>query len=550
MTELESLLEEDALWEQLELAEARESLAVYAGLHIPSDVEEDDLPRLSELPLPARYVPAQHHRLIIERLECLERGYVEENGERVPFKRLMILAPPGSAKSTYVTTLFPAWYLGRHPRNCVICASQVQQLADRFGRRARNLVAGPVHRRVFGSGLAADQRAAGQWETEQGGEYYATGAQPFAGRRADIALCDDLLRGREDADSKNVRDSIWEWILGDLRPRLKPGAALVYVTTRWDPDDPAGRILPKKWKGESGWVTAQDGEQWYVLCLVAVIETEEERDKDPLHRDVGEIIWPEWFTPEMLAQEKRSQGSRNWNALYQQKPRPDEGSIIKAHWWRKWPHKTPPECEYVISVYDTAFEEGEEDDYTARTTWGIFFHEDEPDDKRRRGPAVGRYCMILLGRLKRKLEFPELRQEAWDDYRVTKPDRVLIEKKVSGHSLLQELRRKGVPVMPVAADKSKLARAHAATPVFEQDCVFVMTEKDDKERARAWAQEVIDDCAAATFRRGDGGNDLGDTVVNACLYLRNTFHLNLRDEEAVEENAGQQKTKAVGYGAR
>lgn len=797
MEDLAALLEEDALYEQLELAQARESLAVYAGLHIPAEIEQDDLPRLHELSLPARYIPAQHHRLIIEKLEDVERGDI---------KRLMILSAPGSAKSSYASMIFPAWYLGKHSGHSVVCASQTQPLADRFGRRARNLVASQTHRKVFGAGLAPDQRAAGQWETEQGGEYFATGAQPFAGRRADLAVCDDLIRGREDADSKTVRNSTWEWFIGDLRPRLKPGAAVVYITcmtgdtpvlmadgserslreirpgdrigtyergrvtvstvlnwvnhgpdrvfairmrsgivvkanarhpflveengeatwqrtatlkkgsailrviggnteassvlrssakpsrnpmacacsttespdgrlafglhrtillifanvicatvtgsifksmtvfsrssegcarsvsghrksgaqrsgcasiiattarrfvgfcatiatsllamarqqklllpplstcevtrdtvveivdggtedvfdievertenfiaaglvssnTRWHEDDPAGRILPPTWRGESGWVTARDGEKWYVLCLVAVIETQEEEDRDPLNRAVGEIIWPEWFTPEMLAQEKRSQGARNWNALYQQKPRPDEGSIIKSHWWQKWPGKTPPKCEYVISVYDTAFEEGEEDDYTARTSWGIFWNEDVPDDNVRRRPTEGRYCAILLGRLKKKMEFPELRQEAWEDYQITKPDRVLIEKRVSGHSLIQELRRKGVPVMALAADKSKLARAHAATAVFEQGCIYYMD--------KPWAQEVIDDCAAATFRRGDPGNDIGDTVVHACIYLRRTFHLNLRDEEGVEENdARTGKVKAVGYGAR
>lgn len=455
--------------------------------------------------------------------------------------------------STYASVLFPGWIMGRYPSKDIICASQTQELADRFGRRARNLVASETHRRVFGTGLAKDQRAAGQWTTEKGGEYFATGVQPFAGRRADGAITDDLIRGRKDADSMTVRNSTWEWIIGDLRPRLKPNAWWVFITTRWHQDDPAGRILPENWNGRSGWVTARDGEKWYVLSLVAVVETQEEADHDPLCREVGEIIWPEWFTPEMLAQEKRSQGTRNWNALYQQKPRDEESAILKRAWWKKWPSKIPPKCDYVVSVYDTAYEEDEEADYTARTTWGIFWLEKPPPEgpppkvqplrkiKRPPPPPIpaGQWCAILLERLKVKVEFPDLRKLAAEHYRTYQPDRVLIEKKVSGHSLLQELRRNKVPVKALKADRSKLARAHAAAVVLEQGAVWYMD--------LPWALEVIDDCAKATFKRGDPGNDVGDTCVHAWTYLRNTFHLQLADEDDEDDEKPARETR-IGYG--
>lgn len=529
--------------EETQYVDAKESLAVYAGLHIPSEVEQDDLPAFEHLTMAARYIPAAHHQVIINALERVERGEI---------KRLMILAPPGSAKSTYASVLFPAWFMGRHPKKDIICASQTQELADRFGRRARNLVASETHRMVFGTGLAKDQRAAGQWVTESGGEYFATGVQPFAGRRADGAITDDLIRGRKDADSATVRNSTWEWVLGDLRPRLKPSAWWVYITTRWHEDDPAGRILPEKWNGHSGWVTARDGERWYVLSLVAVVETQEEADHDPLGREVGEIIWPEWFTPEMLAQEKRSQGSRNWNALYQQKPKPDEGSILKRAWWKKWPEAKPPKCEYVISVYDTAFEPDEQADYTARTTWGIFWLERPPPETmpervqpmtRRKlprppPPPAGQYCAILLERYKGKPTFPELRRLAKEHYDLFRPDRVLVEKKASGHSLIQELRRKDVPVKALMADKSKLARAHAASAVLEQGAIWYMD--------RPWALEVIEDCARATFIKGDPGNDVPDTCVYGWLYLRRTFHLQLADED--DEDEPPQRDSKIGYG--
>lgn len=533
--ELDELLELDRDLEKLEFLEARDNLAVYCGLHQPSQIEKDDLPALHKLPMEARYIPAEHHRLILEKLQDVESGKI---------KRLMILAPPGSAKSTYASVLFPGWYMGRHPTHSIICASQTQDLADRFSRRARNLVGSDIHRDVFGHGLAPDQRAAGHWETEAGGEYHATGVQPFAGRRGDGAITDDLIRGRQDADSKLKRESTWQWILGDLRPRLKPNAWWVFITTRWHEDDPAGRILPKEAFGKSGWFTAKDGEKWYVLCLTAVIETKEEELNDPLGRKLGEIIWPEWFSPEMLAQEKRSQGSRNWNALYQQKPRPDEGAILKKKFWRKWPGAKPPKCEYVISVYDTAFEEGEENDFTARTSWGIFLHEEDappgqpgplkPGEKYRKPPPRERYCAILLERYKDKPDFPTLRREARRHFDEFQPDMVLVEKKASGHSLIQELRRNKVPVLPLKADASKLARAHAASAVLEDGCVWYMD--------RAWAEEVIEDCAMATFQKGSPGNDVGDTCVYAWLHLRKNFRIDLKGERDDEddEDAGPQ----------
>lgn len=361
-------------------------------------------------------------------------------------------------------------------------------------------------------------------------------------------IIDDAIKGRSEADSKTQRDNVWETYLGDIRTRAKPGMAIVYVATRWHEDDPAGRILPETWNGQSGWVTARDGERWYVLSLVAVVETQEEADYDPLGRSIGERIWPEWWSEQHFAQERISQGARNWNALYQQKPKAEEGAILKRAWWRLWKDPKPPKCEYIVSVYDTAFEPDEEDDYSARTTWGIFWMErpppaDPPPAIRQayRAPVVpkGQYCAILLERYKGKPEFPELRKLAQEHYEKVRPDRVLIEKKSSGHSLIQELRRAGVPVKALAADKSKLARANAASVVLEQGAVWYMD--------RNWAHEVINDCVKATFLKGDPGNDIADTCVYAWLHLRNMFWLELEDEDDEPEERTREM-RAVGYG--
>jgi predicted phage terminase large subunit-like protein len=551
----------------IEYSLAREKLAVYAGLLIPSEVEKDDPLPLQTKPqklsqkqkehqarvnlslakgkttpsVAKKYIPAAHHRKIIEKLEQLESR--EMLNGRV-LKRLMILAPPGSAKSTYASIIFPAWYLGRHPTHDVIGGSQTQELADRFGRKCRNAVTSQTHGKVFSNGVSRDSRAAGQWTMGDGGEYKAVGVTPFAGRRANLVVMDDLIRGQKDADSPAVRKTTWEWYLSDVRPRMKPNAAMVYITTRWNEDDPAGRILPKNWNGKSGWIKARDGEWWYVLSFVAIIETSEEKEYDPVGRKMHEILWKEWFTMEMLTQERRTQGTRNWNSLYQQKPREDEGGILKASHWRMWHKTSPPAFEYILTMYDTAFEEKEENDSSARTDWGVFWNEetmvpvDMQDEKTTwyKKPKGGRYCCMLIDAWEDKVEFPKLRREAKRHYYDLKPDKVGIEKKASGHSLLQELRKAGIPVVAIKADKSKLARAHVASVVLEDGCIYYMD--------RRWAEIVIEKCARATFIKGMPGNDTADTCVHAWNYLRKMFHLQTTEdpEDEDEDDEGYEST--------
>lgn len=523
--------------EQLEYLEARDRLAVYCGLQIPANVEQDDddgeLRGLDKLPMAARYVPAEHHRLMIDKLEALERGWVEEGGKRIPFKRLMVFMPPGSAKSTYGSVLFPAWYLGKHPRHCVIQGSYNADLANRFGRRARNTFASPEHCAIFPARL--NKSAEGDWDTTAGGEYFCFGMKTgVTGRRADLVIIDDAIKGRKEADSETERNNVWETYKGDVRTRMKPGCGILYIATRWHEDDPAGRILPEESIGKTGWFTAKDGERWYVISLNAVIETKEEAANDPLGRAVGEILWPEWFTEEMLLQERRTQGARNWWALYKQMPRPDDGGILKRNFWRKWPGDKPPKCDYVISVYDTAFEEGEENDFSARTSWGVFWHEEPPPEPKpnadpmakwkRPKPVGGRYCAILLDSFEEKVEFPELRRVAKEHYHKLKPDRVLVEKKASGHSLIQELRKAQIPVKGIPADRSKLARAHAAAVTLEDGCIFYLDRK--------WSEHVIERCASFPMGRY---NDIGDTCVHAWLFLHNTFHIETKGDAANDE---------------
>jgi predicted phage terminase large subunit-like protein len=306
-------------------------------------------------------IPAEHHRMLIAALEAIERG---DND------RLMIFMPPGSGKSIYASVAFPPWYLGRNSVKSIITASYGQRLSMRFGRKCRNIVARPRYGEIFGCGLAADSSAKDEWETSAGGEFTATSVDgAVTGRRGDLVVVDDPVKGRAEADSETVRETAWTWWVSDLRTRLKPGGAIVLIQTRWHEDDLAGRILPPDYAGESGMIRARDGELWQVISIRAEAEV-----GDPLGRSPGAFLWPEWFRADALAQEKIIQGPRNWAALYQQRPSPEEGDYFKKEWIR-WYDKPPERSTlrtYGSSDYAVTAEGG---DFTVHGVAGV-----DPDD--------------------------------------------------------------------------------------------------------------------------------------------------------------------------
>lgn len=285
--------------------------------------------------------PAAHHRLLIKELEAVAR---KEND------RLMVLMPPGSAKSTYTSVVMPPWYLGKFPENSVIAASHTQDLIERFGRRARNLYASPLHKAVFGVSVAKDSGAAARWDTEKKGEYFAVGiGGAVAGRRADLGLIDDPVRSREDADSERVREKTWDWYVNDYLTRLKPGAAQILVMTRWHEDDLGGRILN------------MEGDRWRVIKLPMQAGVD-----DPLGRKPFERLWPEWFTEEMMMDAKRD--TRAWNALYQQEPASEDGDYFKREWLRET--EILPEKLAIYGASDYAVSEGR-GDFTEHGIFGV-----------------------------------------------------------------------------------------------------------------------------------------------------------------------------------
>ena len=258
------------------------------------------------------YEPAKHHRLLIGKLEKIARGEIS---------RLIVCMPPGSGKSVYTSILLPPWFLANNLDKSIIAASHTIELAEKWGRRGRNLVSD--NSLTLGIAIASDSQAAGRWSLTSGGEYLSAGVgTAIAGFRADLALVDDPVRNREDADSEHARERTYEWYRSDLLPRLKPGGRVIIIQTRWHEDDLAGRLLAEM---------ASGGEHWEVVSLPAEAEP-----NDPLGREVGEMLWgdDDYGYANSLRQQKAEQPAYNWSALYQQRPAPETGSYFLDEWLR------------------------------------------------------------------------------------------------------------------------------------------------------------------------------------------------------------------------
>jgi predicted phage terminase large subunit-like protein len=289
-------------------------------------------------------VPAAHHRLILAELEAVAAG---END------RLMLFLPPGSAKSTYASDLFPAWYLAQKRGLSIIGASNTADLAGDFSRRVRRRVRD--HGLLLGYGL--DREAEDLWTTTNGGRYRAAGVGvAIAGNRADLALIDDPVKSREAADSELQRDRTWSWFESDLLSRLKPSGAIVLIMTRWHEDDLAGRLLERQ------------PNEWRVLRLPAVADSAD----DPLGRKPGEWLWSD-DAYGYAADIQRKRGlteARTWSALYQQQPAPDTGDYFKADWLRSIDVLPDPSKLRVYGGSDYAVTAGG-GDYTVHAVVGL-----------------------------------------------------------------------------------------------------------------------------------------------------------------------------------
>lgn len=393
--------------------------------------------------------PAKHHRLLIDALHDLYAGRI---------RRLMVFWPPGHAKSTYASHYGPAFFMGNYPKKSMIHCSHTMDLAERFGRKIRNTLQLPEVEAIFGQTVAADNRAAGRWETVKGGEYYAAGVGgPITGRRAGLGLIDDPVKSRKEADSPTYRETTWQWYLSDFRTRLLPGAGVGIIQTRWHEDDLSGRILPKDYDGRSGTVIGRDGEAWLVLNFPAICE----RLDDGTGRAIGEALWPNFYTLKLLEQEKITQGSRNWEALYQQRPRPGEGGIFKHQWcahnrYDVW----PAAANVIVHSWDTAQKPDElKNDPSALAVFG-------------RGRAIPGY--YLRESWAEHCDYPTLKAKVINFAERDNPSAILIEDKSSGQSLIQELRSTtSLPVIAIEPVGDKIFRASEVSALVEAGLVHL-----------------------------------------------------------------------------
>jgi hypothetical protein len=320
--------------------------------------EADDEDRFSVMKLGSL---AAHHKLILDGLQGVENGTIPN---------LMLLLPPGSAKSTYADVVFVPWFMARKSRRNVILASYASDIAKKQGRRARQLIKSKSFENLMGVTLKGDQSAADEWALSNGSEYMAGGLlSGLTGNRAALGILDDPIRGREAAESQTIRDKTWDAYTDDFCSRLIPGAPQVMILTRWHQDDPAGRILPEDWAGESGRFEGRDGRIWHVICLPAIAD----RADDPLGRKIGDTLWPEWFSLDHWRPFQKN--IRTWTSLYQQKPSAPEGTFFQREWFRRYEnHERPANLKYYMTS-DHAPGASSASDWNVFRVWGIDEHQ-------------------------------------------------------------------------------------------------------------------------------------------------------------------------------
>jgi predicted phage terminase large subunit-like protein len=418
------------------------------------------------------FITGKHHKIISQKLERVANG---------DLKRLIINMPPRHTKSEFASFLFPAWMMGRNPRMKIIQATHTTELAVNFGRKTKNLIDSDDYKEVFPNvKLAADSKASGRWDTSNGGMYYAVGVgSNLAGRGGDLVIIDDP-HSEQTAMSLNGFDDAWEWYTGGPRQRLQPGGSIVLVQTRWSEKDMTGQLLRSMAKDPLA-------DQWEVVELPALFN-----DDKP--------CWPEYWSFDDLSAVRASIPPSKWNAQYQQNPTGEENAIIRREWWKKWDRKVVPNLQYVIQSYDTAFSKRETSDFSAITTWGVFYPEES-----------GTPGLILLDSQKGRWDFPELKEVALDQYKYWDPDTVIVEAKASGLPLTHELRTMGIPVVNFTPSKGndKVTRVHSVSPLFEAGMVWAPDE--------TFADELIEEVAA--FPNGEY-DDLVDSMTQALMRYR------------------------------
>jgi predicted phage terminase large subunit-like protein len=436
------------------------------------------------------YKVGRHHRILANMLMDIAEGKKT---------RVCVNMPPRHGKSQLVSIYFPAWFLGRHPDKKVLMVSHTTDLAVDFGRKVRNLIDTPEYKQIFPTvSLATDNKSAGRWNTNVGGEYFACGVgSALAGRGAHLLLVDDP-HNEQDIINGNfeVFEKAYEWFTYGARTRLMPNGRVAIVQTRWHQDDLTGKVVRDM-------VQNEEADQYEVVEFPAIFNENSKEER---------ALWPEQYTLQALRQTKASMPVFQWNAQYQQNPTAEEASVIKREWWNIWKKDSAPTCEYVIMSLDAAAETGNRNDFTALTTWGVFMNEE-----------TTAYNIILLNSIKKRVEFPELKDLAFAEWQEYQPDAFIVEKKSAGTQLYQELRRTGMPVQeytPHRGTGDKLARLNSVADIVRSGLCWVPESR--------WAEDLVEEIAGFPFMSHD---DLVDSTTMALMRFRQGGFIRLPSDE-------------------
>jgi len=431
------------------------------------------------------WLPAEHLLLLSEKLVDVAAGRTT---------RLMVFMPPRHGKSELISRYFPAWFLGRFPDRKVMLTSYADGFAASWGRRARDELEfhGP---KLFGVAVDSEASGGGQWEVKgrEGIMVTAGVGGGLTGKGAHVLIIDDPIKNAEDAASLTIRDKQHDWWKSTARTRLQKGGAVVLVMTRWHEDDLAGRLLKDQ--------VDEGGDEWEILCLPALAEATPQASypsarhislpPDPLRRPDGAPLWPEMFDLASLAQTASAQGPYWFSAMYQQRPSPAEGMLFQRQNFRYFERTPDPLIVRIFtdsgervfdlgygfkfSVIDAAQTEKASSDYTVVATFVVTPERD----------------MLLIARERVQFQGPDVSALARLVFTEQRPSLMLIENKSYGITLIQELAREGLPIVPVQADTDKVSRALVACARYEEHRVYHGRGPGYDWVAEEWEPELL-----------------------------------------------------------